>query len=61
MTEPWVDIVGRPAVPVDAPAPRREPVKRPLCDVCRDTAGWIEDEDGRPVERCPCRLGDTTE
>lgn len=29
---------------------------RPLCPECRDTAGWIENEDGVIVGRCPCRL-----
>lgn len=30
--------------------------KKPLCDACRDTAGWIEDVEGNIVGRCPCRM-----
>lgn len=32
--------------------------KRPLCPQCRDTAGWLEDEDGNITGRCPCRYTD---
>lgn len=29
--------------------------KTPLCAACRETAGWIEDEAGNLLYRCPCR------
>lgn len=28
---------------------------QPLCANCRDTAGWLEDESGQIIGRCPCR------
>ena len=45
---------------LDTPPPPVTRVSRlgvaPLCGHC--DAGWLLDEDMRPVERCPCRLGD---
>lgn len=32
--------------------------KKPLCDQCRDTAGWLEDADGNITGRCECRYRD---
>lgn len=33
---------------------------RPLCVNCRDTAGWLEDESGQIIGRCPCRYREIT-
>lgn len=33
---------------------------RPLCANCRDTAGWLEDESGQIIGRCPCRFREIT-
>lgn len=32
--------------------------KKPLCGDCED--GWLTDEDGRIIERCPCRYEQIT-
>ena len=45
-----------PPVGHDTTSARRKPVARPFCsDDCRDRAGYIEDDHGHPIGRCPCR------
>lgn len=34
--------------------------KKPLCPQCRDTAGWLEDQNGNITGRCPCRYREIT-
>lgn len=42
-----------------SPDEHGKPVTRPFCsDECRANGGWIVDQHGAPISKCPCRTTD---